>query len=105
VWSLDLSPDNRIMASGSSDGSVVLWDYATGNVLRRFEGHMGWIFDVAFSSDGEHVYSASADGTVREWRVGGWALDDLLAWVHENRYVRDFTCEERAQYRIGPMCK
>jgi WD40 repeat protein/serine/threonine protein kinase len=105
VWSLDLSPDNRIMASGSSDGSVVLWDYATGNVLRRFEGHMGWIFDVAFGSDGEHVYSASADGTVREWRVGGWALDDLLAWVHENRYVRDFTCEERAQYRIGPMCK
>jgi WD40 repeat protein len=105
VWSLDLSPDNRIMASGSSDGSVMLWDYATGNVLRRFEGHMGWIFDVAFSPDGERVYSASADGTVREWRVGGWELDDLLAWAHENRYVRDFTCEERAQYRIEPMCE
>jgi WD40 repeat protein len=105
VWSLDLSPDNRIMVSGSSDGSVMLWDYATGNVLRRFEGHIGWIFDVAFSPDGQRVYSASADGTVREWRVGSWELDDLLAWVLENRYVRDFTCDERTIYRIEPMCK
>jgi hypothetical protein len=42
---------------------------------------------------------------VREWRVSGWELDDLLAWAHENRYVRDFTCEERTTYRVEPMCE
>jgi WD40 repeat protein/serine/threonine protein kinase len=105
VWSLDLGPDHRFMASGSSDGSVILWDYATGEKVRRFKGHLGWIFDVQFSADGERLYSASADGTVREWRVGSWGLDDLSAWVHENRYIRDFTCTERAQYRIEPLCE
>jgi len=29
----------------------------------------------------------------------------LLAWVHDNRYIRDFTCAERAQYQIEPLCK
>ncbi|MEW6581126.1 MAG: protein kinase [Chloroflexota bacterium] len=104
VWSLDLGPDNRLMASGSSDGSVILWDYATGEVLRRLEGHMGWVFDVEFSPDGERLYSASADGTVREWHISTWEVDDLLDWVHDNRYVREFTCEERALYRIEPLC-
>ena len=105
VWSLDLGPDNQMMASGSSDGSVMLWNYATGEILRRFEGHMGWVFDVEFSADGERLYSASADGTVREWRISDWKLDDLLAWVHENRYIRNVTCEERALYRIEPLCE
>ncbi|MCL4248342.1 MAG: protein kinase [Anaerolineae bacterium] len=104
VWSLDFARDNRTMASGSSDGSVILWDYATGDILRRLEGHLGWVFDVDFSADDELLYSASADGTVREWRVSDWELEDLLGWVHENRYIRDFTCDERAQYRIEPLC-
>ncbi len=105
VWSLALGPNQRTLASGSSDGSVILWDYATGDLFHHFEGHLGWIFDVEFSADGESLYSASADGTVRVWRTGNWELDDLLAWVHTNRYVRDFTCEERAQYHIEPLCK
>ncbi|MBZ0303217.1 MAG: WD40 repeat domain-containing protein [Anaerolineae bacterium] len=105
VWSLDFARDNRTLASGSSDGSVILWDYATGGILHRFEGHTGWVFDVDFSVDDELLYSASADGTVREWRVSDWELKDLLGWVHENRYIRDFTCDERAQYRIEPLCE
>ncbi len=105
VWSLDLGPGGQIMASGSSDGSVMLWNTATGEVLRRFEGHTGWIFDVEFSPEGEHLYSASADGTVREWQVSDWELGDLIDWVRENRYVREFTCAERAQYRVEPRCE
>ncbi|NPV66039.1 MAG: protein kinase [Anaerolineae bacterium] len=104
VWSLDLSADGRLMASGSSDGSVIVWDYAGAQVVHRYTGHMGWIFDVAFSPDAGRLYSASADGTLREWQVSEWSLEDLLSWVKANRYIRDFTCEEREQYRIEPLC-
>ncbi len=104
VWSLDLSADGRLMASGSSDGSVIVWDYVRAQVVRRYVGHMGWIFDVAFSPDAARLYSASGDGTVRAWQVSDWSLEDLLSWVQTNRYSRDFTCEEREQYRIEPLC-
>jgi serine/threonine protein kinase len=30
---------------------------------------------------------------------------NLRDWVHENRYIREFTCKERDQYRIEPLCK
>jgi len=32
-------------------------------------------------------------------------MDTLLTWIQANRYVREFTCEERAQYRIAPLCE
>lgn len=104
VWGLAISPDQHYLASGSADGSVILWDLATGEQLRQFEGHLDWVFDVAFSPDGHSVWSASADGTVREWQVAGWDSDQLVSWIETNRYVRDFTCAERAQYVIEPLC-
>src|SRR5207253_759312 len=47
--------------------------------------------------------SASADKTVRVWRISR-TLGDLVQWIHDNRYVRDLTCDERAQYRVEPLC-
>jgi hypothetical protein len=45
------------------------------------------------------------DEAVIQWRIVDIPLDELLAWVRANRYVRDFTCEERAQYDITPLCE
>jgi hypothetical protein len=47
----------------------------------------------------------SAQGDVIQWRIAGWSLDELRARVRENRYVRNLTCDERAQYGVEPLCK
>ncbi len=39
----------------------------SGNLLKEFLGHTGFVNDVAFSLDGHHVLSGSADGSVRIW--------------------------------------
>lgn len=39
----------------------------SGNLLKEFVGHTGFVNDVVFSSDGRHVLSGSADGSVRIW--------------------------------------
>jgi hypothetical protein len=67
VSAVAFSSDGGRILSGDSDGSVKLWDAATGQLLHTFFGHRGIIFDVAFSPDGSRLLSGSADKTLKVW--------------------------------------
>jgi COMPASS component SWD3 len=57
------------VASGSEDGSVVLWDVGSKNVLQRLEGHEGVVLGVDAHPTERVLVSAGVDRTVRVWRV------------------------------------
>ena len=58
-----------------------------------------------FSPDGHTALSGSGDRSLLLWRMShSQDLDELIAWTHANRYVRELTCVEREQYRIEPFC-
>ncbi len=65
--SVAFSPDGAFVAAGYSDGTVVVWDAATGGAVRVFEGHSDGVRSVAFSPDGRVLASVSDDKTVRLW--------------------------------------
>jgi hypothetical protein len=84
VYAVTFSPDSRLVVSGSSDGTLRLWEVASG-AARTLEGHGGVVNAVAFSPDGRHVVSGSNDRTLRLWEVASGrqiaSLDGDVAFV------------------------
>ena len=67
-----MSPDGKLLASGGPDNDISLWEAATGELVRRLEGHTETIASsagLAFSPSGERLASASLDNTARLWDV------------------------------------
>ncbi|MHC5826967.1 MAG: WD40 repeat domain-containing protein, partial [Nostoc sp.] len=52
VYDVSFSPDGKLLASGSGDGTVKLWDAAIGKELNTLKGHSDRIYSVNFSPDG-----------------------------------------------------
>lgn len=69
VWAVAFSPGSALLASGSLDTNVRLWDPRSGLSLATFEGHRATVWSVAFSPDGFTLASGSSDKSVRLWEV------------------------------------
>ena len=69
VTAIALSPNGKILASGSMNGSIQLWNIATGSKIRTLQGHSDRIESVAFSPDGKTLASGSNDETIKLWNV------------------------------------
>ena len=95
VLSLAFSPDERLLASGSFDGSVKFWDVERGALLRS-GWHTRGTHALAFAPDGSLLASGAHDGTIRLWDAKlCTSLQDLphpdpllsLAWSPDGRWL------------------
>jgi WD40 repeat protein len=66
VSAISVSPDGKMLASGSDDMKIRIWNIQDGKLIRTLDRHEGPIYGLAFSSDGQTLASSSWDG-VRIW--------------------------------------
>ena len=76
VESVAFSPNGQLLASGSNDNTIKLWQVQDGGarLLNTLTGHKGKVYSVAFSPNGQLLASGSWDKTIKLWQVQDGAL-------------------------------
>jgi WD40 repeat protein/transcriptional regulator with XRE-family HTH domain len=75
VWSLAFSPDDDILASGSDDGTLRIWNIQSEQCIKVISVLTTEIFAIAIAD--RMLASASQDQTVRLWNLDGRNLKTL----------------------------
>jgi len=69
ISAVAFSHDSTLLASGSENGAVLVWDVVTGKLKQVFNGHQNAVDSLAFSPDDRTLASASYDSTTKLWDV------------------------------------
>lgn len=69
VLCLKFSPDDRMLATASSDKTIRLMDLQRNEVVGALDGHTHHVLSIAWNDDATKIASSSADGTIKTWDV------------------------------------
>ena len=84
IAALAYSPNGKVIASGSEDSNIILWDVETGREVKTLIGHTHLVNSLVYSIDGRTIISGSWDGTIKFWDAKtGTELNTLMG--HSSR--------------------
>ena len=101
VQDVAYSPDGKLLATASLDGTARVWDAHTGRPLRVIE-HPDGVNNVAFSPDSRSLATLDFGGTIRVWDACTACEDpEALMAIAELRVTRQLTVSERRTFGVG----
>ena len=94
-----------LLATGSYDMTIILWNFTTGDYWKTLLGHTSVINSLRFSDDGVLLASGSGDATTMVWDVASGSRLHKLGPHHSCRVVLPFSKDNaRLTTRTGDEC-
>jgi WD40 repeat protein len=102
VYAVSWSPNGKLIASGSGDETVQVWEATSGTNVLNYQGHShrigkGLVQAVMWSPDGKYLVSGSWDKSVRIWDASTghtistyrsyYEVVEAVAWSPDGKYV------------------
>ncbi len=69
MFSVCISSDGEILASGGKDKTIKLWNIESGENINTLKGHTDIVRSVKFSPDGKILASGGYDNNIILWKV------------------------------------
>lgn len=114
IFSIAFSADSRKLVSGSTDGSVRVWDVEQCREIAVLRGHTETVIQVMFSPNQECVASASHDGTIRLWDVltrrTVLTLPDVtervasMSFSHDGQFLASASLSSKFEAHVNLWC-
>jgi eukaryotic-like serine/threonine-protein kinase len=86
VDGLAWSPDGQMLAGACDDGTVKVWDFASGELQLEFVAHVDYAQELVFDPDGQSLYTCGEDNFARKWDMQTGA--EMLSFTGHERPVR-----------------
>ena len=93
-----------LLATGSQDMSIILWNFTTGDYWKTLIGHTSWPESLSFSDDGVLLASGCVSRTTSVWDVGSgsrlhmlgphYSYSNVLAFNKDNAHLTTATYNE-----------
>lgn len=94
VVSFDISPDEKMIASGGGSGKIIIWEKNSGKQLMSLEGHNSPVFDLCWSQNQKQLVSTSWDGKVLVWDIASGKIISRIYWDNLSAYAVSFTSDD-----------
>ena len=69
VLGIRFSRSGKSLLTGAADKFVKIFDVASGNFVKSFEGHTHHVLDVAWKADESTIVSSGADNVIKVWNI------------------------------------
>jgi WD40 repeat protein len=78
-----------MLASGSNDESVILWDVKTGGSIGYLGRDLNWVMDISFNSHDSTLVAATGNGEIVAWIVSVEAWKCLACKIANRNLTLD----------------
>ena len=90
------NPNFKQAATGSSDASLMVWNFRQSSRAYRFLGHKDAINDIEFTANGQLIGSASSDRTCRLWIPSVKGTWIFTVFTEKSKFTRTYPISIRS---------